>query len=132
MFLSIMGLLLLILSFFIGGKRIVVEMLMVFQVSFVSLITIPIVTPMFSAVRTLALINNGYNMLAGSSMRPVEDLLSDERVKAMQLYSQFLYNFNTGILFVAIPLISGLILLILSKICNYNQEKLKKIEKLYK
>ena len=83
MFLSIIGLLLLILSFFVGGKRVIVEMLMVFQVSFVSLITIPIVTPMFSAVRTLGFINNGYNMLAGSSMRPVEDLLSDERVKGM-------------------------------------------------
>jgi uncharacterized membrane protein YccF (DUF307 family) len=119
-FLSIAGLLLFLVSLLIGGKRIVAEMLMVFQVSFVSLITLPLITPMFSAVRTLAVVPNGYNALAGSSVRPAEDLLSDDRTKGMLLYSQFLYNLNTGLLLIVVPLIVGLAAFIVSKMGEHS------------
>lgn len=119
-FLSIVGLLLFLVSLLIGGKRVVVEMLTVFQVSFVSLATLPLITPMFSAVRTLAVVNNGYNMLAGSAVRPAEDLLSDDRTKGAQLYSQFLYNLNTGILLTVVPMMVGLIAFIVSKIGQHS------------
>ena len=120
------------ISLVIGGKRIIVEMLMIFQVSFVSLITVPLVTPMFSAIRTLSVVNNGYNILAGSSMRPVEDLLSDERIKGMLLYYQFLYNLNTGILVIFIPIIVGIVVFIISKTGEYSEHDLKKIQNAYR
>lgn len=115
-FAEIAALVLLLVSFVIGGKRVIVEMLVVFQLNFISLISVPVVTPMLSSVTSLALANNGYNVLSNTSLRPVEDVLSDGRVKGMLLYSQFLYNINAGLLFILLPLVIGFVVFIISKI----------------
>jgi hypothetical protein len=126
-FLSLAALVLLLVSFAIGGKRIIVEMLTIFQVTFISLISAPLVTPMLSSITSLSMANNGYNVLQGSAIRAVDDTLSDERVKGMLMYSQFLFNFNTGILFIIVPLLVGAVAAIISKIGDYSESKRKKI-----
>jgi hypothetical protein len=91
-------------------------MLTILQITYISLMTVPLNTPMFSAVTSLAIANNGYNILSDSAIRPFEDVLSDSKVKGMLLYSQFLYNVNTAILFIILPLMVGTIALIISKL----------------
>jgi hypothetical protein len=70
LFLSLASLALLLLSYCVGGKRVIVEMLVVFQVAFISLASAPLLTPMLSSLTSLAACNNGYNLLASSAPRP--------------------------------------------------------------
>jgi hypothetical protein len=77
LFLTISALGLFLLSLLVGGKRVIVEMLMVIQITYISLISVPEISPMFSAVSTLSTANNGYNILYNPSLRPFEDTLSD-------------------------------------------------------
>jgi hypothetical protein len=123
LFLSFAGLCLLLLSYFTGGKRVVVEMLVVFQLAFISLASAPMVTPMLSSVATLGTCNNGYNILGALAGRPFDDPMTDQRTKGMQLYSQFLYNLNTGMLLVVLPLVIGGIALIIGAICQWKGAK---------
>lgn len=68
---------LLLIGLVIGGKRIAVEMIVVIEVTYVGLITVPNLTPMFTALTALSTVANGYNVLYSNSMRPFEDVLSD-------------------------------------------------------
>jgi hypothetical protein len=61
-------------------------MLTILQITYISLMTVPLNTPMFSAVTSLAIANNGYNILSDSAIRPFEDVLSDSKVKGMLLF----------------------------------------------
>jgi hypothetical protein len=105
----------------VGGKRIIVEMLIVIQITYIGLITVPKLTPMYSALTALSTANNGYNILYNPVLRPFEDTLTGERAKGVLLYSQFLYNLNTGLLFIIIPLIAGLIALVISKVRDLSE-----------
>ena len=78
---------LLIVSFVIGGKRIIVEMLIVIQITYIGLICVPKLTPMYTAMTVNSNTINGYNILYSPSLRPFEDTLSDERTKGVMLYS---------------------------------------------
>jgi hypothetical protein len=106
----------LIVSLVIGGKRIIVEMLIVIQITYFGLICVPKLTPMYTAMTINSTANNGYNILYNPSLRPFEDTLSDEKTKGVMLYSQFLYNLNTGLLFVLGPLLAGLTAFIVFKL----------------
>jgi hypothetical protein len=66
-----------LISLLIGGKRIAVEMIIVIQITYVGLITVPKLTPIFSALTALSTANNGYNILYSNAMRPFEDTLTD-------------------------------------------------------
>lgn len=64
-----------LVSFVIGGKRIIVEMITVIQFAYVSLIAVPQLSPLFSALTALSYANNGYNILYDPSLRPFEDVI---------------------------------------------------------
>ncbi len=133
MFLSIGGLGLLLVSYLVGDKRIMLEMVVIFQVSFMSLASVSVITPLLSSVTTLSLCNNGYNMLANTAaLRPVEDTLSDGRVKGMHFYSQFLYNANVGLLMIFVPLLVGMATVVITKMGEFSEEKLKKMQVVYR
>lgn len=91
------------------------ELVIVIQMTYVGLITVPDLTPIFAALTALSTVNNGYNILYSHSLRPFEDTLDDSRNKGVEMYSQFLYNLNSGLTFVIIPLLIGIIALIISK-----------------
>lgn len=129
---SIGALGLLLVSFFIGGKRIIVEMLVVFQVTFISLASAPLITPLLSSVTTLAICNNAYNLLANSTLGPMEDSLTDSRVKGMHLYSQFLLNLNTGLLIVVLPMLVGAVAAMITRVGDHSEDNLNKIKKIYR
>lgn len=105
-------------------------MLVVFQISYASLLTVPKITPLFSSLTSLSYANNGYNAMYSVDLRPFEDTLAGSMLKGAILYSQFLYNFNTGMLFILVPIIAGTLILIFSKIKRFdNDESLKKVER---
>lgn len=109
-FISLGALILFLLSFIFGSKRISTEMLVVIQIAYASIITAPKITPMISALTSLSPAYNGFNILYSSSLRPFEDTLIPYNIKGMDIYSQFLYNLNLGLIIIVIPLISALIL----------------------
>lgn len=122
-FLSISAMILLILTFIFGCKRISTEMLVVFQISYASLLTVPKISPLFSSLTSLSYANNGYNIMYNTDLRPFEDTLINSKLKGAILYSQFLYNFNTGILFILAPFLVGIVILIISKIKRFDDDE---------
>lgn len=47
------------------------------------------------------------------------------------MYSQFLYNLNTGLLLIVIPLIVGLIIYLVCIMKNFNETTFKKVRKVF-
>jgi len=107
---GILSLLLFFLSM-ISGKMIGVEMMAVLQITFFSLITLTEMNPCFSSLSYLWLVN-GYNSLQNN---PLSDPLIPNQVKGIQMFSQFVQNFNFTLALVFIPLLISLISFILSK-----------------
>lgn len=110
-----------------GNKRIIAEYIVLLQVAYASLITLPGYNGMDYSLVSLRTANNGFNILEGSAIRPFEDLLSNERTKGMYAYSQFIYNVNLCLIFIIVPLIVGLIASILSCIKSFKEETAKTI-----
>lgn len=104
-------------------------MLVVFQISCASLLTVPKITPLFSSLTSLSYANNGYNIMYNTELRPFEDTLISSRIKGAGFYSQFLYNFNAGIVFILAPFLVGITIIIISKLKRFDDETLKKISK---
>jgi hypothetical protein len=123
---------LLLLSLLLGGKRIVVEMLIVLQVTYVSLIAVPELSPLYSALTALSAANNGFNALYSASLRPFEDTLSDSRAKGAQLYSQLLFNLNAGLLFVLLPLAVALAAFVVGRAKEFSEEGRTRLEAVYR
>ena len=111
------------LSFLVGGRRVCSEMLVVFQISYAGLLTLPGLTPLFAALTSLSYASNGYNVLYSTQLRPFEDALASSSLKAAGLYSQFLFNFNAGALFILLPLLVGAVLLLLAKAKRFDSEE---------
>lgn len=90
----------------------------------------PKITPLFSSLTSLSYANNGYNIMYNTDLRPFEDTLVNSKLKGAVFYSQFIYNFNTGILFILAPLLVGIVIMIVSKIKNFDDdETAKKVAK---
>jgi hypothetical protein len=69
-FLSISCVAIFLLTLIFGSKRISAEMLMVFQIAYASLLTAPKISPLLSAITSLSPVNNGYNLMYSSALRP--------------------------------------------------------------
>lgn len=94
-------------------------MLVVIQVAYASLLTSPSITPLQYALTSLSPATNGYNILYSYYIRPFEDTLTPSKMKGINVYSQFLYNFNAGIVIILVPLILGLVLFIVDKVMQF-------------
>ena len=117
--LSVIAVLLLALGFCLGCKRIASEMLVVFQTAYFGLLPLSALTPLFAALTALARSTNGHNLLYSSQLRPFDDSLASSSLKAMGLYSQFLFNLNAGALPVLLAILVGLVLLALAKAARF-------------
>lgn len=98
-------------------------MLVVFQTAYFGLLALPSLTPLFASLVSLSHSTNGYNILYSAELRPFEDSLASSSLKAAGLYSQFLFNLNTGALFVLLPLLAGLTLLIIAKAKRFDSDE---------
>lgn len=67
----------LLVGYIVGGKRVAAEALVVLQVAYASLLTVPKISPMFVGLEPLSVAGNGINMLYDPYLRPFEDVLSD-------------------------------------------------------
>lgn len=81
LFVAVAAVFVMVLTLFVGSKRISTEMLTVIQVAYASLLTAPKVSPLFSAVTSLSAANNGYNLMYSTQLRPFEDTLVGSRAK---------------------------------------------------
>ena len=85
----------------------------VVQLSFFFLLTQKNLNPSLSALTQLKWIN-GYNSLFSAEV--VDDPYVPYQPKGILMFSQFGYNFNITIVFVLLPLLSGLIVLLLYRV----------------
>jgi len=83
---------------------------MVAQIAYAGLVTIEWGSPLHSAVKSLSILFNPWNVLYSDQYRPFDDPLLPDRLKGMGLYSNLLENFNSGALFVLLPLVVGMVM----------------------
>ena len=69
-FVSVAAIFVMILTFFVGSKRISTEMLTVIQIAYASLLTAPKISPLFASITSLSAANNGFNILYSTELRP--------------------------------------------------------------
>ncbi len=71
-FVAIAAVFTMILTFFVGSKRISTEMLTVIQVAYASLLSAPKISPLFASITSLSVANNnnGFNLLYNTELRP--------------------------------------------------------------
>ena len=90
--------------------RVAAEGLMVAQVVYVGLASVPTLTPMHSTLTALSAANNPYNIFYSSSFRPFDDPLLPNRLRGTEFYAHYLFNVNTSLVFVLLPIVLGLFL----------------------
>ena len=110
-----------------GDKRIMAEGLMVAQVAFAGLAGIQLLNPLQASLDTLVLANNPFNLFYSDSFRPFDDPLLPDRFRGSGLYAEFLYNLNSGLLLVLLPLLVGLFLALVSRCHCLKQDRRKSI-----
>ena len=86
------------------------EAIMVIQVVFSGVVVFPRFDPIQQSLTTLWYGNNPYNIYYSDGFRPFDDPLLPERLRGTELYSQFVYNINTSLIFVFVPIIGGIVL----------------------
>ena len=79
--LAVVALLMYAASLVLGGKRIAAEQVMVLQLAYLSLLTLPNFTPLQYSASALRTSTNGVNILYDSALRPFDDVLSDPAAK---------------------------------------------------
>ena len=131
-FLVIASMTLFVLTLIFGSKRISAEMIVVLQIAFLSLVTIPKITPLFSSLSFLSHSGSRFNLLYSEDVRPFHDSSTNDRIKGTHLYSQFIYNVNLGLVFVFLPLLIGFVTLFVSKIINFSRKHADNVESAYK
>ena len=109
-----------------AGKLVGVEMMAVIQFSFLSLISLKTVNPCVNALSSLRWIN-GFNSLELSNI--LDDTITPPQPKGLYLYSQFAENYNITSLLILLPLLSGIVILILSKTLCKEKPILEKVWK---
>lgn len=105
---------------------------MVAQVTFTGLAACPILTPNLTAVTSLDAVANPYNILRSDSFRPFDDPLLPNRLRGNGLYSFFLYNINTGLIWVLLPLLIGGIIAAVSLLKCLSQNRKDRLERISK
>ena len=70
MALSIVSYIILLVSFVVGNKRIIAEYIVLLQIAYASLITLPGYNGMDYSLVSLRTASNGFNILEGSAIRP--------------------------------------------------------------
>lgn len=132
MLIAIIALLMYAASMALGGKRIAAEQIMVLQLTYLSILTLPAFSPLQYSVSALNTATNGVNILYVPSLPPFNDVLSDAATKGAGMYSQFLYNFNMGMLVIILPLLVGLGAFLASKLGSFSEEGTKRVERVYR
>jgi hypothetical protein len=112
---SLITLSLLGFSYFVGGKMIVVEMAIVLQVAYLSTITAPQLNPFTVALTHLRALFSPIDSLVLFGKRPFDDVMTTQKIKGAQLFSQFIFNFNIAAAYIVIPIIIGLIIFLISR-----------------
>lgn len=108
-----LGLLLYILGMF-ARKLIGLELMGVIQISYLSLVRLPILNPCFKMLSAMWFVNgfNYYNL----SKDHLLDQNTTIQIKGMQFYSNFIKNYNfTFLLLIILPLLIAFIVFILSR-----------------
>jgi hypothetical protein len=71
-------------------------------------------TPNQAAITQLRSVCNPYNIFSSDSYRPFDDSLLPNRLRGTSLYSSFLYNLNSGLVWSILPLLLGIIIALIS------------------
>ena len=123
-----------LIGFFFGSMRVAAEGLMVAQVIYVGLASVPVLTPLHSALTALSSANNPYNIFWSSSFRPFDDPLLPNRLRGTEFYTHYLYNLNTSFVLVVLPLVLGFFIFFV-RFCSCveasKQQKVKKATRLF-
>ena len=98
-----------------GGKPIFAETLMLLQLSWAELLSVPRLTPLYAAVAYLYPSFNPVNPVFLTTSL-LEDSTADPRLKGAKFFTQFAANFNFGAVFILLPPIIGLILKLLRQL----------------
>ena len=119
---------LLLVSYFFGGKPIFAETLMLLQLGWAELLSVPRLTPLYAAVAYLYPSFNPVNpVLLTTSL--LEDSTADSRLKGAKFFTQFAANFNFGAAFILIPPLIALVLNLLSRVKSLSEEKRSKLQR---
>ena len=102
-------------------------MIIVPQIAFIEMLTLPFISPIEQALSNLRFSFNGIDTEALLSIRSFDDVLANPKLKGAHLYSQFICicNFNVGVLLILLPIVIGLIALLISRIVT-DEEKSKR------
>ena len=100
---------------------------MVAQISYAGLITIEWTNPLHSSVKSLSLLFNPLNIFFSNSYRPYDDPLLPNRLRGLGFYSNFMANFNTGLAFLALPVLVGAVLALLRCMPCFSEERKEKM-----
>jgi hypothetical protein len=110
----------------LGTKLVGLEMVAVFQVAFLSLLSLDDMTPLMDALGGLQY-SVGYNRL--SSYNPNQRL--DPEFIAVEFNESFLQNYNLTFLMVVLPLVAALIFKVLSRVFSSNKERAERMERYF-
>lgn len=125
-----LSLLVFILGIF-AGKLVGVEMMAVIQISYLSLLGLPILNPCFSALTNIWFVN-GFNFFS-LSRKHLLDKFTPTQIKGMLLYSRFVENYNFTFALTFVPYLIGLVLFILSRTYHrHNNGKKQRMVKMAK
>jgi hypothetical protein len=100
-------------------------MIIIPQIAFIKILTLPFISPIEQALSNLRFSFNGIDTEALLSIRSFDDVLANPKLKGAHLYSQFICNFNVGVLLILLPIVIGLIALLISRIVT-DEEKSKR------
>lgn len=102
------------MSYFAGGRVLAAEVLMVFQIAYVTILAEPQFGPYNVSLTHLWLTFSPISPNILFNIRPFDDVMTSPKIKGMQLFSQFIFNFNIGSAFILLPLIIAAIASIVS------------------
>ena len=85
------------------------EGMAVMGATWVAVIACPQLNPMQSALTSLHTAVNPVNIFYSTSYRPFDDPYMPLRLRGLELYSLYLYNLNTGLIVLVVPLVLGIV-----------------------
>lgn len=117
-----------LVSYFLGGMPIFAEILMLLQLSWAELLSVPRLTPLYAAVAYLYPSFNPINPVFITTSL-LEDSTADPRLKGAKFFTQFAANFNFGVAFILIPPFIGIFFKLLSHLKSLSEERRMKLQR---
>lgn len=110
-----------IISLF-ANKIVGLELIIVVQICYYSLIQIPVLNPCFNALSSMSIITGfSYSMLSKSKDYLI-DSYSSQQIKGLSLHSRFLDNYNFTSALIVLPFVISFILFTLANTLHRNNK----------